>query len=125
MPNNTPQVTSVLPSLYNSAAPAWDEIVFAGTQLYGDLEFPPTPTPLPAAASLDARGFIGAVPDFPGIHGFVKVKIKAGRDLESKKAPGKDKHKLIDRGMKRAEVTITLVSWTQTGLDRMQLIIDA
>lgn len=106
----------VIPSLYNPNHLVLDSIRFT-TSLYGVLDFPPPNTP-------------GMQEEF-GVelialqHGSVVVEPKLGRDLQTKKAPGKDKHKVIDRGLKRAEIKITMTAWTQLGLDRMQYILEA
>jgi hypothetical protein len=118
MPTRPTAPTAILPSAYHSGYAAWDEIVFE-TELFGILEFP-----VDSFADRYKTTTENGVAVF-GDHGKVKVDVKLGRDLETKKAPGKNVHRVIDRGLKRAEITIELTTWTQAGLSQMTKLISS
>lgn len=101
----------VLPAIGTSTGFAWDEIVFS-TTMYGTLEFPP------GGAGTD-------LPAVPGVHGKVEVTCEGGREFGTHKAPGKDGHRIVDKGYVAAKGKITLTAWDQDGLDRLGFIIDA
>jgi hypothetical protein len=101
----------VLPAIGTQTGFAWDEIIL-NTTAYGELEFPP------GGAGTD-------LPVVPGIHGKVMVTCESGRDLGLHKAPGRDGHRIVDKGLQAAKGKIELTAWTQEGLDRLPFIIDA
>lgn len=101
----------VLPAIGTQTGFAWDEIVFS-TTMYGTLVFPP------GGAGTD-------IPAVPGVCGKVEVTCEGGREFGTHKTPGKDGHRIVDKGYVAAKGKITLTAWTQDGLDVIPFILDA
>jgi len=114
-----------IPSGYGPNIAILDEIAFV-TTAGEQITFPPGGAGLPFTevqeGSVDAQ--TGTHILVTGAHGKVTVEPKMGRALEAKHAPGKHKEKLYDRGLKRAEIHISLTSWTQDGHDMLEQIVD-
>ena len=116
--------TGTIPSGYGPNAAVIDEISFVTIE--GDqFTFPPGGAGMPFASvregSFDAA--TGTPIMVTGAHGKVTVEVKMGRDLEAKKSPGRHKERLIDRGLKKAEIRVVLTSWTQDAHDQIETII--
>jgi hypothetical protein len=100
--------TFVLPAVGTPEGHRWDEIVF-GTTAIGTVTFPPKGAALGAGK----------------VKGKVEVKCKKGRALESKRTGGKDGHRIIDNGLKPAEIRIVLTAWEQDGLNALAQLSEA
>jgi hypothetical protein len=70
--------------------------------------------------SLDGEIFPpGGAKLVPNAHGMVEVDPKIGRDLGSHRTKGKDGHRVVDKGMKPAEVKITLTAFDDEGFEAL------
>lgn len=98
----------ILPAIGTSLGFAWDEIQFA-TSALGRVKFP------------QGGANVGA----DDIHGKVEVTCKIGRDLGEHKTSGRNGHRIVDKGMKPAEIKIKLTVYDQTGMDQVASLMAA